>query len=81
MAHGDGGGPSASRRRRRMRAQFARCIRRSRSRAGSDNLDLIPRPGGEQGPSTLERLKVCDAAVGGESETGSEKGRRGTSEI
>lgn len=35
------------------------------TRAGSDNLDLIPRFGDEQGPSTPERMKVSDAAAGG----------------
>jgi len=35
------------------------------TRAGNDNLDLISRPGDEQGPSTPERMKVGDAAAGG----------------
>lgn len=51
--------------------------------AGNDNLDLILRPDGEQGPSTLERLKVDGAAVGGgiaKDETGI-RGRGELSEI
>lgn len=34
--------------------------------AGSDNLDLILRPVGEQGPSTPDRLKVDGTAAGGQ---------------
>lgn len=50
------------------------------ARTGNDNLDLILRPGGEQGPSTPERLKVNGAAAGGGNCEGWKrgKGERGT---
>lgn len=73
MAHGDGeatAGPSVATQTSNARAVRSMHPEVALTRAGSDNLDLIPRPGDEQGLSTPERMKVGDAAARGGTEEG-----------
>lgn len=73
MARGDGeatAGPSVATQTSNARAVRSMHPEVALTRAGSDNLDLIPRPGDEQGLSTPERMKVGDAAAGGGMEEG-----------
>lgn len=73
MARGDGGataGLSVATQTSSARAVRSMHPEVALTRAGSDNLDLIPRLGDEQGPSTPERMKVGGAVAEGGMEEG-----------